>query len=398
MHYGFSESDEAFREEVKTFFATDYPQDLLDKNRGSRSLAKEDYQRSERAYAKKGWLAVNWPQEMGGTGWTVTQKYIFDEELERAGAMNVVPMGVIYVGPVIYTFGTEEQKKRWLPDILESRTFWEQGYSEPDSGSDLASLQCKAELVGEEYVVSGTKIWTSLAQHADWIFFLVRTSEEEKKQAGITFLCADMSTPGIIVKPIISIDGKHHLNQVHFDNVRVPIENRIGEEGEGWTYANYLLAHERTSYAHVGEKRVRLNALKDIARTLNAGNGTLWDDDAFRRKVGTIEVELDSLEYTLMRSLASVASGEAPGKEASALKVLATENTQHIDELYLEAAAAYAQQKFEDTVPPAWTSNAGIPSWAAPGFGAYCYNRAQSIYGGTNEIQKNVIAKRVLGL
>ena len=221
MKLGFSEADEDFRGEVRNFFENEYPKEIIEKAASGASLAKEDYLRSEQALASKGWLAVNWPKEYGGTGWTPTQKMIFDDELERAGALNPVPMGVIYVGPVIYTFGTDEQKERWLPDILNGRVFWGQGYSEPDSGSDLASLQCKAELDGDHYVVNGTKTWTSLGQHADWIFCLVRTSKEEKKQAGITFLCMPMDTPGISVTPIILINGQHYLNTVHFDNVHV---------------------------------------------------------------------------------------------------------------------------------------------------------------------------------
>jgi len=398
MRIGFTPEDEAFRQEVRAFFATEYPQDIIEKAASGASPSKDDYQRSERALNDKGWLAVNWPKEYGGTGWTVTQKYIFDEELERAGALNVVPMGVIYVGPVIYTFGTDEQKKRWLPDILESRTFWGQGYSEPESGSDLASLQCKATRDGDHYVVDGTKIWTSLGHYADWIFCLVRSDNSGKPQQGISFICIDMETPGVSVDPIITIDGKHSLNKVHFDNVRVPIENLIGEEGKGWTYAKYLLGHERTSYAHVAAKREQLARLKDIARETNVDGAALWDDDTVRGKVGDIERELDTLEFTVLRALASVSAGEAPGQEASALKVLATENQQHIDELFVEAAAFHAQRKFDDSVTPDWASNYSIPAFAARSTARYFGNRAQSIYGGTNEIQKNVMAKSVLGL
>ncbi|HUD52721.1 acyl-CoA dehydrogenase family protein, partial [Parvibaculum sp.] len=245
MDFSFSKADEEFRLMVRDFFEHDYPRDIVEKMARGQSASKEDYQRSERALAAKGWLAVNWPKADGGTGWTANQKYIFDEELERAGALNVVPMGLLYVGPVIYTFGTEEQKRRWLPGILDSTTFWAQGYSEPGSGSDLASLQCAAVRDGDDYIVDGTKIWTSLAQYADWIFCLLRTDNSGKKQEGITFLCIDMKTPGVAVNPIITIDGKHSLNSVTFEKARVPAANRIGEEGKGWTYANYLLGHER---------------------------------------------------------------------------------------------------------------------------------------------------------
>ncbi len=402
MKLGFSDEDEAFRADVRQFFETEYPQDIRAKRADGIALVKQDYLRSEQALAARGWLAVNWPTDFGGTGWTPTQKMIFDDELERAGALNPVPMGVIYVGPVIYTFGTDAQKERWLPDILNGRVVWAQGYSEPDSGSDLASLQCKAELVadpaGDYYLVNGTKIWTSLGHFADWIFCLVRTSHEEKKQAGITFLCTPTDVPGVSVEPIITINGGHSLNAVHFDNVRIPVENRIGEEGKAWTYANYLLGHERTSYAHVGEKRVRLNGLKEIARQTDTGGQTLWDDPAFRAKVVSTEIELDSLEYTLLRIVSELAQGDAPGQAASTLKILATENQQHIDELYLEAAAYWGLVKYPMEGPPSWASNTAIPKFAVMGVESYLANRAQSIYGGTNEIQRNVIAKRVLGL
>jgi alkylation response protein AidB-like acyl-CoA dehydrogenase len=393
MDFSFSEKDEAFRMMVRDFFENEYPRDVIEKMASGASPSKEDYQRSERAMAAKGWLAVNWPKAAGGTGWSANEKYIFDEELERAGALNVVPMGLLYVGPVIYTFGTEEQKKRWLPGILDSTTFWAQGYSEPGSGSDLASLQCAAVSDGDDYIVNGTKIWTSLAQHADWIFCLLRTSQEEKKQEGITFLLIDMTTPGIAVHPIITIDGKHSLNSVTFDNVRVPKENRIGEEGKGWTYANYLLGHERTSYAHVAGKRKQLGNIRKAAKERD-----LLTDPAFVEKLASLEARLDALELTVLRTLSSVAEGGAPGNESSILKIIATELAQDITELGMEAYGPYAQPTFPDSVAPAWTGNSALPAGAAPSVAAYLGARAQSIYGGSNEIQKNIIAKRILGL
>lgn len=393
MDFSFSERDEEFRMKVRDFFENEYPRDIIEKMASGASPSKEDYQRSERALAAKGWLAVNWPKAAGGTGWTANEKYIFDEELERAGALNVVPMGLLYVGPVIYTFGTEEQKKRWLPGILDSTTFWAQGYSEPESGSDLASLQCSAVSDGDDYIVNGTKIWTSLAQHADWIFCLLRTSQEEKKQEGITFLLIDMETPGITVNPIITIDGKHSLNSVTFDNVRVPRENRIGEEGKGWTYANYLLGHERTSYAHVAGKRKQLGNIRKAAKERE-----LLSDPAFVAKLTSLEAQLDALELTVLRTLSSVAEGGAPGNESSILKIIATELAQDITELGMAAYGPYAQPTFPDSVAPAWTGNTALPAGAAPSVAAYLGARAQSIYGGSNEIQKNIIAKRILGL
>ncbi|HEX7777381.1 MAG TPA: acyl-CoA dehydrogenase family protein, partial [Parvibaculum sp.] len=326
------------------------------------------------------------------------QKYIFDEDLERAGALNVVPMGLLYVGPVIYTFGTDVQKKTWLPGILDSTTFWAQGYSEPGSGSDLASLQSSAVPDGDDYIVNGTKIWTTLGQHADWIFCLLRTDNSGKKQEGITFLLIDMKTPGITVNPIITIDGKHALNSIVFENVRVPQANRIGEEGKGWTYANYLLGHERTSYAHVAGKRKQLENIRTAALATDAGGARLIDDPAFRAKLTELEARLDALEITVLRTLSSVAEGGAPGEESSILKVIATELAQDITELGAEAYGPYAQPTFPDATAPTWTDNTPLPSGAAPAVARYFAARAQSIYGGSNEIQKNIIAKRILGL
>ncbi|PKQ03228.1 MAG: acyl-CoA dehydrogenase [Alphaproteobacteria bacterium HGW-Alphaproteobacteria-11] len=393
MDFSFSEKDEQFRMKVRDFFENEYPREIVEKMASGASPAKADYQKSERAMAAKGWLAVNWPKADGGTGWTANEKYIFDEELERAGALNVVPMGLLYVGPVIYTFGSDEQKKRFLPGILDSTTFWAQGYSEPGSGSDLASLQASAVRDGDDYIVNGTKIWTSLGQHADWIFCLLRTAHEEKKQEGISFLLIDMKTPGITVHPIITIDGKHALNSVVFENVRVPAENRIGEEGKGWHYANYLLGHERTSYAHVAGKRKQLADIRGVAQARD-----LLADPAFAAKLGTLETRLDALEITVLRTLSSVAEGGAPGNESSILKIIATELAQDITELGMEAYGLYALPAFPDAVAPGWTHNTALPAGAAPSVARYLGARAQSIYGGSNEIQKNIIAKRILGL
>ncbi len=324
MNVTFDAADERFRAEVREFFAHEYPRDLLAKAASGYPLSKDDLQRAERALAAKGWLCVNWPVEHGGPGWTTNQKYIFDQELERAGAISPVPMGVIYVGPVICAFGSAEQQSRWLPGIRESTTFWAQGYSEPGAGSDLASLQTRAVRDGDDYVVNGTKIWTSLAQHADWIFALVRTSTGERKQQGITFLCAPMDSPGLEVHPIITIDGRHSLNRVTFDDVRVPVANRIGEEGEGWRYANFLLGNERTSYAHVAGKRMKMAAI----RSFIGQHAELRDDPAVVRRFNDLDVRLDALDVTVLRVLASIADGASPGDESSILKILATEVAQ----------------------------------------------------------------------
>ena len=385
MDLRFSPADEEFRAEVRRFFQSDYPKDLLQKAASGVGLTKEDYQRSERALAARGWLCVNWPREHGGPGWSVNQKYVFDEELERAGAISPVPMGVIYVGPVICAFGREDQRAQWLPGIRQATTFWAQGYSEPNAGSDLASLTMSATRDGDDYVVNGTKIWTSLAQHADWIFLLARTSVEDRKQKGITFLCAQMNFPGITVHPIITIDGRHALNRVTFDNVKVPVSYRIGSEGEGWRYANYLLGNERTSYAHVAAKRMKIAAVSTLAEQ----DEYLREDSGFWDRLAELKVRLDALDLTVLRVLATVSDGESPGNEASILKVLATELAQDISELAVTAYGANAVGKYCGSSPDPAGAKATMD---------YLGARAQSIYGGSNEVQKNIIAKRVLGL
>ena len=387
---------EPFRAEVRAFFETEYPQDIRAKVATGASLTTAEVRRSEMALGAKGWLASAWPVEHGGPGWSLEQQYVFDEELERAGVPTVTPMGVIYVGPILYTFASEAQKARWLPGTRDGSIGWAQGYSEPDSGSDLASLQFSAVREGDDYVLNGTKIWTSAAQHADWIFLLARTSKEEKKQMGISFICCEMDRRGVTLRPIISIDGKHALNQVTFDNVRVPGDYLIGEEGKGWTYSQYLLGFERTSYARIGGKRKQLAEITAIARAEpTGGNSRLIDDEAFAAKLTAATVALDGLEMTVLRVLSAVKDGGSPGKEASIIKILATETAQQITTLYVEAAAFHALRRFDDSVSPEWT---GHGAYAAPGLATYLGTRAQTIYGGTNEIQKNIIAKRVLGL
>ncbi|MGJ8535730.1 MAG: acyl-CoA dehydrogenase family protein [Parasphingopyxis sp.] len=385
-----------FREEVRSFFANAYPKEILRKMEAGASLTTDEVRRAEMALGEKGWLASAWPAEHGGPGWSIEEQYIFDEELERAGAPTVTPMGVVYVGPVIYTFGSDDQKARWLPGIADGSVGWAQGYSEPEAGSDLASLQFSAVRDGDDYLLNGTKIWTSAAQHADWIFLLTRTSREERKQLGITFICCPLDRPGVSVKPIISIDGKYHLSQCDFADVRVPVANRIGEEGKGWSYSQYLLGNERTSYARIGGKRKQLADIRAIASHIPAGgNRRLIDDSQFASRLSQAEIRVDALEITVLRVLSSVRDGGSPGSEASILKIMATEIAQEITTLFLEAAADHGMRKFNDSVSPEWTGDSGF---AAPGVASYFGTRAQSIYGGTNEIQRNIIAKRVLGL
>jgi alkylation response protein AidB-like acyl-CoA dehydrogenase len=398
MDLKLSVEDEAFRAIVRNYFAEEYPAEILAKLANGQTLTKADRQASENALYRKGWVAPGWPKQYGGPGWTITQRFIFDEELERAGAPSVVPMGLLYLAPVLYTFGTEEQKRRWLGDILASRTYWAQGYSEPEAGSDLASLRTSAVLDGDDYLVNGEKTWTSDGHHADWIFCLVRTSSEGRKQQGITFLCLDMTSPGVTVAPIITIDGGHHLNRVVLDNVRVPVGNRIGEEGKGWTYARHLLSYERVSYAHVAGKRKQIEDLKRQSAEAPWGDELADRRSSFGRRLAEVEIRLQALEITVLRALAPLTTGAAPGDEASIIKIAATETAQAITELQAELAGIYAHPFFPERHHADWKSGLEtIPAFAAPGVAGYFFTRAQTIYGGATEVQKNIIAKQ-LGL
>ncbi|MEM1106460.1 MAG: acyl-CoA dehydrogenase family protein [Pseudomonadota bacterium] len=389
---------EGFRAEVRRFFENEYPADILAKVAQNQSLTTADVRRAEMALGERGWLASAWPAEHGGPGWSLEEQYIFDQELERAGAPTVTPMGVIYVGPVIYTFGSQDQQEKWLGGIRSGREGWAQGYSEPNAGSDLASLTFSAVRDGDDYVLNGTKIWTSAAQHADWIFLLTRTDGSGRKQDGITFICCEMDRPGVALTPIVTIDGKHVLNQVHFENVRVPAAYRIGEEGEGWRYSQYLLGHERTSYARIGGKRKMLADVRTLAIAAGArGNRRLIDDGAFAHKLAAADIAVDGLEMQVMRILSAVSNGGSPGNEASIVKILATETHQQITELMLEAGGRAALMATPDSVRGE-ANGAAETAYAPPAVSAYLGGRAQSIYGGTNEIQKSIIAKRVLGL
>lgn len=389
MDTKFTPEDLAFRDEVRAFLDANLTDEVRQATVGGAVDPKIMVQWQKKLY-EKGWIAPNWPKEYGGTGWTVTQNYIFDTECAMAGAPAAVPFGLKMVGPVIYTFGTPEQKEQFLPDILQSNVWWCQGYSEPGAGSDLAALQTKAVRDGDDYIVSGQKIWTTYAQYADWIFCLVRTDFEAKKQEGISFLLIDMKTPGIEVRKINSIDNQHSLNEVFFDNVRVPVANRIGEENKGWTYAKYLLTHERTAIAGVPQSKRAIQKLRDLAGKEMSGGQPLINDPMFQAKLVQIEIELMALEYTELRVISSVAAGGAPGPESSILKIKGTEIQQAIAELSVEACGHYAHVMNVDG--PVGNDYA----WAVSA--KYLYGRAATIYGGSNEVQKNIIAKMVLGL
>ncbi len=327
MHVTFSPEELAFQEEVRAFFRDEFPEDMRQKRNKGMELDPEDQVRWQQLLNKKGWAGINWPVEYGGTGWTPVQKYIYATEEANANAPLVVPFGLSMVGPVIYTFGSNEQKQRFLPDILASNVWWCQGYSEPGSGSDLASLKTRADLVGDHFVVNGTKTWTTLGQHADWIFCLVRTNTDvARRQEGISFILIDMKSPGVSVTPIILLDGVHEVNEVHFENVEVPVENLVGDEGKGWTYGKVLLQHERANIAGVARSRYRLRRLRQQVKSSVRGAAPLSGDKNFMRRLAAVEVELKALEYTELRTLAAVSSGKAPGPESSILKVKGHEN------------------------------------------------------------------------
>lgn len=400
MDVNFSAAELEFQSEVRKFFQEKYPADIREKQDRGVSLSREDIIRWQKIVYEQGWAAVNWPVEYGGTGWTPVQKYIFESEFAAANAPSIIPFGLKMVGPIIYTFGSEEQKQRFLPDILASNVWWCQGYSEPGAGSDLASLKMRADRDGDHFVVNGTKTWTTLGHLADWIFCLVRTSSDvQRRQEGISFLLVDMATPGVTVRPIITIEGEREVNEVHFEDVRVPADNLVGEEGKGWTYGKVLLQHERTNIAGVAGSKYRLGRLKAKTAESIHGADPLRDDPIFSRKLAAVEIELKALEYTELRTLAAVAVGKAPGPESSILKIKGTELQQAIDELFMEAAGYYALPY----VPGQYRLD--FPDADRVGFGTetrtslrYFNNRKASIYGGSNEIQKNIISKHVLGL
>lgn len=394
MDINFSAEDVAFRDEVREFFDKEYDSEVSKRQADNHS---SDYKSSIVAWQKKlhakGWIAPDWPVEYGGTGWSSTQKYIYETERGLAGIPDVIPFGLKMVAPVIYTFGTEEQKARFLPRILSSDDWWCQGYSEPGAGSDLAALTTSAEYAGDNYIVNGRKIWTTLAQFADWIFCLVRTSKGVRRQEGISFLLIDMKSPGITVKPIIAIDGQHSLNEVLFENVLVPTENLIGEQDKGWTYAKALLAHERTGMAEVADSKRMLDQLKLRAAAEVNGGKPMIEDPVFQMRLSDIEMELMALEYTELRVFASMASGGMPGPESSLLKIKGTEISQSIHELQLQLASYYG-----GALQGELSSEVLGHNFATEARGKYMYGRAATIYGGSNEVQRNVIAKAVLGL
>ena len=398
MDLNYTPEETAFREEVREFMCTSLPKNISYKVLNHKRVDREDNVRWQKILHEKNWIAPGWPVEWGGTGWTPVQRHIFDEEYAAAGAPTLIPFGLSMVAPVIMKFGNEAQKHYYLPRIHASDDWWCQGYSEPGSGSDLASLKTKAQRQGDHYIVNGQKTWTTLAQHANMIFCLVRTSSEGKKQEGISFLLIDMTTSGVTVRPIIMLDGEHEVNEVWFENVKVPVANLIGEEGKGWTYAKYLLGHERTGIAGVGRSKRELAYLKKIACSEQMNGKRLIDDARFREKIARVEVDLMALEITNLRVVSAEGKSRGPGPEASILKIKGTEIQQALTELMLEAVGPYAAQYVPESWDANYTGDHVGPDYSAS-IAAYYFNfRKTSIYGGSNEIQKNIISQMILEL
>jgi alkylation response protein AidB-like acyl-CoA dehydrogenase len=398
MDLNYCPADDAFRADIRAWLDANLPQALRTKVLDHKRLSRDDYASWHKLLGTRGWSVVAWPKEYGGPGWDATQRHIWDEECALIGAPGVLPFGVSMVAPVIMKYGSDAQKAYYLPRILDGTDWWCQGYSEPGSGSDLASLRTRAERQGDHYVVNGQKTWTTLGQFADMMFCLVRTDTGAKRQEGISFVLIDMKTPGITVRPIITLDEDHEVNEVFLEDVKVPVENLVGEENRGWTYAKYLLGHERTGIARVGHSKRELVFLKRLAAAQKKGGIALLNDAVFSAKIAALEIEMMALEVTVQRVVASETNGRGPGPEASMLKIKGTEVQQALTELMVEAVGPQAA-----AFDPAYLEGEREHSLAgdddAAPLAAYYFNfRKTSIYGGSNEIQKNIIAQMILGL
>ena len=398
MDVNFTREQEKFRLEVREFLTSAIPPKLADKIENNKPLLKEDMQNWHDILNKKGWLASSWPKEYNGTGWGVVEQFIFEDELAAANAPRTVPFGLRMLAPVLMKFGTKDQCNYWLPRILDGSDWLFQGYSEPGSGSDLASLKTSAVKCGDQYLVNGQKTWTTLAQHANMIFNLVRTSNEGKPQQGISFLMIDMNSPGIEVRPIKTIDGGHEVNEVWFSDVRVPAENLIGEENKGWTYAKYLLSHERNNIATVGISKKKLEKLKVIAKNEFRNGLPLIKDPLFAARLARLEISLLNMETTNLRVLSESEKGGDPGAESSMLKILGSEICQELDHLQRRAAGRFGRISRPEALEEGFNGEDIGPFFAHTASSTYFNNRKVSIYGGSNEIQKNIITKMIIGL
>jgi alkylation response protein AidB-like acyl-CoA dehydrogenase len=395
MRLEFTEEEQGFREEVRTFLQQKLPESIREKVFNGLELSREDHVLWQRRLHERGWGGLSWPKEFGGPGWNSVQQYIFEEETALAGAPRLIPFGTKMVAPVIMAFGNAAQQQRFLPPIMSGAEWWCQGYSEPGAGSDLASLKTRATLDGDYYLVNGQKTWNTLGQFADWIFCLVRTDTSAKQQSGISFLLIDMKSPGITVRPIPLLDGGHEVNEIWFEDVRVPIQNRVGDENKGWTYAKFLLGHERTNIAGIGGSKRELARLKRIAVSEQKNGRPLLDDPLFAASIAQVEIDLWALEITNLRVLSGERGSKAPGPEASILKIRGTEIAQRISELLMRAVGPYALPFRREAMA---TQEAPGPRYASTLAAGYMNQRKLSIFGGTNEIQKNIISKMIVGL
>ena len=398
MDLNFTPEEEAFRAEVQAFLKAKLPERIATKVKAGQRLTKADQDEWHAILNERGWLANHWPQDYGGPGWGAVEKFIFDTECALAGGPRIVPFGVNMLGPVLIKFGNEAQKKYWLPRILSGEDWWCQGYSEPGAGSDLASVKTTAVRQGDHYIVNGQKTWTTQGQHANMIFCLVRTDREAKAQSGISFLLVDMKSPGVELRPIRTLDGDKEVNEVFFTDVKVPVENLVGEENKGWTYAKYLLTYERTGIAGVGFCIAALAKLKVVAAKVMKNGQPLDQDPLFAARMAQVEIDLENMKTTNLRVIAAVAGGGVPGAESSMLKIRGTEIRQEILSLIRRAVGPYALPFIEEAQYEGYAEEPVGPKEAATAAANYFNYRKLSIFGGSNEIQKNIISKMILGL
>jgi alkylation response protein AidB-like acyl-CoA dehydrogenase len=393
MDLDFTPEQQAFRADIRAWVAAHLPADIAYKVHNGLRQSRDDLQRWAKILGAKGWLGYGWPREFGGPGWDAIERHLFEEECALAGAPRIVPFGPVMVAPVIMAFGSPEQQRRFLPGIASGDVWWSQGYSEPGAGSDLASVRTRAVREGDQYVVNGQKTWTTLGQYGEWIFCLVRTSTEGKPQTGISFLLIDMKSPGVTVRPIVLMDGEPEVNEVFFDNVEVPVGNLVGEENKGWTYAKYLLAHERTNIADVNRAKRELERLKRLAR-----DEGLWDDSRFRDQVALLEVDVVALEMMVLRVLSAQAGGKKALDIAGLLKIKGSEIQQRYTELLMLAGGPFSLPFVWDAMEAGWQGDyVGGPQYA-PLAANYFNYRKTTIYGGSNEVQRNIVAQTVLGV
>ena len=393
MDLAFTPEEQAFREETRAWIRSHLPEDIAHKVRNALRLSRDDLQRWAKILGSRGWLGHGWPKQFGGPGWTAVQKHLFEEECALACAPRVIPFGPVMVAPVIMAFGNAEQQQRFLPGIASGEVWWSQGYSEPGSGSDLASVKTRAERQGDHYLVNGQKTWTTLGQYGEWIFCLVRTSNEGKPQTGISFLLIDMKSPGVTVRPIKLLDGSHEVNEVFFDNVEVPADQLIGEENKGWTYAKHLLSHERTNIADVNRAKRELERVKRIAKAEG-----VWEDQRFRDQIALLEIDVIALEMLVLRVLSAMKSGKNPLDIAGLLKIKGSEIQQRYSELMMLAAGPYSLPYVQEAMEAGYQGD--FPGGAlsnAPLAATYFNMRKTTIYGGSNEVQRNIVAQTVLG-